>query len=540
LKPTISFIRHYVAKRFSYRIGETMRKNLPVTDNEVLFPPEQKLISSTDLQGNIMHCNEAFEEISGFTRSELIGQPHNLIRHPDMPPEAFQVMWDTLKLGKPWMGLVKNRCKNGDYYWVDAYVTPVTDKGKVIGYESVRTCPDRTDVKRVDKLYTRIRQKGVKYPAPSLLNEWVILALFIVCAALAALSAQPLFAAGLLLIGGVLATYLANRKRRHYFNELDALLDDSFKHPLAAISYTDDELALGQLKVGILSMKAHLDTVLTRIEDEASRVSEQSQIGLRTSNDAAEEMRKQQSETDQVAAAMYEMATTINEVSKNVQETAERSEHANDMAMEGKNVAITTRQSIEVLKDKVGEISGSVDELSNEIVRIAKAAEIIEQIADQTNLLALNAAIEAARAGEHGRGFAVVADEVRELAKRTQDSTKDIHKIINELTERAKRSVQVALEGHNDAERGLEKVVETEDKLNSISESVSSIANMAIQMAAAVEEQAHVSEEINRQVVNISELANNSMEKAGASSESILILQGISQQLHELVVRFKK
>jgi len=517
-----------------------MRKNLPVTDNEVLFPPEQKLISSTDLQGNIMHCNEAFEEISGFTRSELIGQPHNLIRHPDMPPEAFQVMWDTLKLGKPWMGLVKNRCKNGDYYWVDAYVTPVTDKGKVIGYESVRTCPDRTDVKRVDKLYTRIRQKGVKYPAPSLLNEWVILALFIVCAALAALSAQPLFAAGLLLIGGVLATYLANRKRRHYFNELDALLDDSFKHPLAAISYTDDELALGQLKVGILSMKAHLDTVLTRIEDEASRVSEQSQIGLRTSNDAAEEMRKQQSETDQVAAAMYEMATTINEVSKNVQETAERSEHANDMAMEGKNVAITTRQSIEVLKDKVGEISGSVDELSNEIVRIAKAAEIIEQIADQTNLLALNAAIEAARAGEHGRGFAVVADEVRELAKRTQDSTKDIHKIINELTERAKRSVQVALEGHNDAERGLEKVVETEDKLNSISESVSSIANMAIQMAAAVEEQAHVSEEINRQVVNISELANNSMEKAGASSESILILQGISQQLHELVVRFKK
>lgn len=354
------------------------------------------------------------------------------------------------------------------------------------------------------------------------------------------LSAQPLIGAGSLLIGGVLATYLANRKRSNYVSELDALLDDSFKHPLAAISYTDDELALGQLKVGILSMKAHLDTVLTRIEDEASRVSEQSQIGLRTSNDAAEEMRKQQSETDQVAAAMYEMATTINEVSKNVQVTAERSEHANDMAMEGKNVAITTRQSIEVLKDKVGEISGSVDELSSEIVRIAKAAEIIEQIADQTNLLALNAAIEAARAGEHGRGFAVVADEVRELAKRTQDSTKDIHTIINELTERAKRSVQVALEGHNDAERGLEKVVETEDKLNSISESVSSIANMAIQMAAAVEEQAHVSEEINRQVVNISALANNSMEKAGASSESILILQGISQQLHELVVRFKK
>jgi len=517
-----------------------MRRNLPVTDNEVQFPAGKKLISSTDLQGNILHCNDAFEQISGYTREELIGQPHNLIRHPDMPPEAFQVMWDTLKSGSPWMGLVKNRCKNGDHYWVNAYVTPVTEGGKVIGYESVRTCPERKDVERAEALYIKIREKGVKYPGPSIFNEWVVLALFVIAAVIALVLSQPLVTAGLMLVGGTAATLISSRKRHHWMGEIDRLLDDSFKHPLAAISYTDDDLELGKIKVGILSMKSHLDTVLTRIEDEASRVSEQSQIGLDNSNEATQEMRKQQAETDQVAAAMHEMATTINEVSRNVQETAERSEHANEMAMEGKNVAVTTRRSIEVLKDTVGGISGSVEELSSEITRIAKAAEIIEQIADQTNLLALNAAIEAARAGEHGRGFAVVADEVRELAKRTQDSTKDIHKIINELTDRAQRSVTVALEGHKDAERGLQQVVETEDKLNSISESVSSIANMAIQMAAAVEEQAHVSEEINRQVVNISELANNSMAKAGDSSDSILVLQGISQQLHELVVRFKK
>mgnify|MGYP001990377066 FL=1 len=106
--------------------GLIMRRNLPVTDNEKTFSPNQKLISSTDLKGKIRHCNSAFVEISGFSRDELIGQPHNIVRHPDMPPAAYENMWAHLKAGQPWMGLVKNRCKNGDFYWVSAYVTPVT------------------------------------------------------------------------------------------------------------------------------------------------------------------------------------------------------------------------------------------------------------------------------------------------------------------------------------------------------------------------------------------------------------------------------
>lgn len=125
-----------------------MRRNLPVTNTERTFEPATKLISVTDLQGTILDCNDAFIEVSGFTKSELIGQPHNIVRHPDMPTEAYKVMWEHLKSGKPWMGLVKNRCKNGDYYWVDAYVTPITQGGKVIGYESVRSCPQRQDVER--------------------------------------------------------------------------------------------------------------------------------------------------------------------------------------------------------------------------------------------------------------------------------------------------------------------------------------------------------------------------------------------------------
>lgn len=133
-----------------------MRKNLPVTDREKTFGSTTKLISVTDTEGTILECNDAFVEVSGFQKHELIGQPHNMVRHPDMPPEAYKKMWHYLKAGKPWMGLVKNRCKNGDYYWVDAYVTPVTQSGRIIGYESVRSCPSRQDVERATKLYRDI------------------------------------------------------------------------------------------------------------------------------------------------------------------------------------------------------------------------------------------------------------------------------------------------------------------------------------------------------------------------------------------------
>ena len=112
-----------------------MRTNLPVTQQGRTFKEEERLISTTDLQGNITYCNEAFIAISGYTREELIGSPHNLVRHPDMPPPVFGHMWATLKEGKPWMGIVKNRCKNGDFYWVSAYVTPILEQGQIIQYK---------------------------------------------------------------------------------------------------------------------------------------------------------------------------------------------------------------------------------------------------------------------------------------------------------------------------------------------------------------------------------------------------------------------
>lgn len=139
-----------------------MKVNLPVTQREIDYAPNLMLVSKTDLKGIITYANQDFVELSGFSEKELLGTSHNIVRHPDMPPEAFADLWKTLKAGLPWTGVVKNRCKNGDYYWVIANVTPLRENGQITGYMSVRSKPTRDQVSATERAYRLFRDKQAK------------------------------------------------------------------------------------------------------------------------------------------------------------------------------------------------------------------------------------------------------------------------------------------------------------------------------------------------------------------------------------------
>ncbi len=521
-----------------------MRNNQPITGNERTFPAQQRLISTTDLKGQITYCNDAFIEISGFSRDELIRAPHNLVRHPDVPPAVFAHMWETLKAGRPWMGIVKNRCKSGDHYWVNAYVVPVLDDGKVTGYESVRSKPTAEQVQRAQALYLRIN--GGKAAIPNLdrwlpvLQNWLPFILvsqvgFLVGAWLD--STWGFAAAAALSIPlGLLGLAWQSRGTKRLLQ----LAEQTTSDPLIAQMYTDNRGVEGRLELSILSQEARLKTCLTRLQDSAENLAKQAKQADVLAHNSSAGLQRQREETDQVATAVNEMAATTLEVANNVARTAIATQEANRLTQEGRTIASETREAIQRLSLSVGETGEAVTRLAQDSNEIGGVVDVIKGIADQTNLLALNAAIEAARAGEMGRGFAVVADEVRSLAQRTAESTGQIHALIAKLQRTADEAVMTMDIGRKQADEGVERVQQADQALAGISDAVANINEMADQIAAAAEEQSAVADEISRNITTIAQLSDQTAGEAQSTALLSEELTSTAQGQYSLVARFNR
>jgi aerotaxis receptor len=537
-----------------------MKKNLPVTQVEVPFIKGKYIVSKTDLKGCITYANDTFVELSGFTREELIGVSHNLVRHPDMPPAAFADLWAAMKEGRPWRGIVKNRCKNGDFYWVDALVVPVRKSGQTIGYMSVRTEPSRAQIQAAEALYAKLNAGGGSIPRPggwrkvSLRKKMAGLTLFVMLAQLLTsigvwfgqgmgFSAENIVAlVQLLSITGLLAGGAQIALQGGIFraiDDIDRSLDKVAQGDLSENLWHERLDEVGRLQDSLLTTQAHLKVMLAEIAEAAARVNDNTtQLNAEMSSVSAQSESQSES-VGRIAASMEEMSAAVEQVSDDARQAATAVGDTRErIAVVGQRMAQSREASREVVQ-AVEAASATMATLFQSLNRIGVVTQGIQEIADQTNLIALNAAIEAARAGEAGRGFAVVADEVRKLADRTRQQTGEIAGMVQEIhqvTRSAVGSIEAAGSqvGRNDA-----IMDETGASLEEVVRDGEQIDEMAGHIAQATVQQSQASQDV---AISVSDIAALIEENAGAIAEAernVAQLLDTAQELRGLIGYFR-
>ncbi len=512
-----------------------MRTNLPVSHREFEFPDGVTLVSTTDLKGRITYANPNFIAVSGYTRDELIGQPHNIVRHPDMPAEAFRDMWATLAQGRPWSAAVKNRRKNGDHYWVMANATPIQENGRTAGYMSVRTKPTREQIQQAEALYARMREETAagrvslaldsghvvrtgwagrvrRWVQPTLGKKLTTLALglaFTVQFIEHFTEGQPewvhIAAFGVTAGLAIAVAALMWRQIVAPVERLVAFANQMAAGNLAARLEVRGHDEFGELTQALNQLNVNLQAVVTDVRREVEGVQVASREIASGNHNLSARTESQASHLEQTAASMEQLTSTVQQSTAFAQQASTLSDRAADVAQQG--------------NEAMAQVIEAMEGISRSSQRIGEIIQVIEGISFQTNILALNAAVEAARAGDQGRGFAVVAAEVRSLAQRTSTAAKEIKQLIGESSE------QVA--------RGGERVQGTGQTMAQVVNEVQQVRTLISEITGASREQSIGLTQINQAVDQLDSVTqqNSAMvEELAAAASSLQTQASVMQE----------
>ena len=513
-----------------------MRENLPVTQQEYQFPNAETLLSTTDTDSNISYANAAFTRTSGFTAEQLIGQPHNIVRHPDMPVEAFADMWLSLKDGQSWRALVKNRRQNGDHYWVVANAAPMHRNGQMMGYLSVRTKPNRAEVETTEQLYANFkagRANGLAFYRGLIVRtgllRWMSASQLLPTAWRVRL---PLLGAGVAVgaalsqsgladvaLAGVGATVAASLLLADWF------IEAHITQPIRHIRNSAQQVAAGEAAqdmnlnrcddIGMIARSINqaglnLQSLVADVYQQAAGVQVTSQEIAAATNDLS-------SRTEQAASSLEQTAAAMEQQTASVKQNSETAHQASQLALGATQVAEKGGQAMANVEATMTLISASSR-------KIADIIQVIDGIAFQTNILALNAAVEAARAGEQGRGFAVVASEVRSLAGRSATAAKEIKMLIDDSV--------------STVENGTRLVANAGQTMNEVVTQVKRVNDLMAEITVASQEQSLGISQVGMAVAQLDQMTQQNAAMVEQSITAAISMGDQSQRLVDAVKVF--